>query len=159
MILSIIVAASENYVIGKDNKLLWHISADLKRFRSLTTGHSVIMGRKTYESIGKPLPNRRNIVISGNPSFTAPGCEMVNSIEQALELVEGEEEVFVIGGGSIYNKLWNKADRLYLTRVYTQIDGDTFIPEDLSLWREIVREDFKSDEKNEYDYSFINYIR
>lgn len=160
MTLSLIVAASENNVIGKDNGLIWHLSADLKRFKALTTGHSVIMGRKTFESIGKPLPNRRNIIISASLSIPVAGCEIVPSIDAALELVGSEEEAFVIGGGSVYRALWEKADRLYLTRVQVNVDGDTFIPEiQPSDWKEILRQEFSTDEKNEFNYSFIDYVR
>lgn len=158
--LSLIVAASENNVIGKDNGLIWHLSADLKRFKALTTGHSIIMGRKTFESIGKPLPNRRNIIISASLSIPVTGCEIVPSIDAALELVQREEEAFVIGGGSVYRALWEKADRLYLTRIQTNVEGDTFIPEiQSSDWKETLRQEFPADEKNEFNYSFINYVR
>ncbi len=159
MSISLIVAAAENNAIGKDNALLWHLSADLKRFKALTTGHPVIMGRKTFESIGKPLPNRRNIVISRSvPAIE--GCEVVVSVDEALALVKSGEEAFIIGGGSIYKALWDKADRLYLTSVKTALEGDTFIPEvKLDEWEEVKREDFDADEKNEFGYSFIDYVR
>lgn len=160
MILSIIVAASENNVIGRDNSLIWHLSADLKRFKALTTGNTVVMGRKTFESIGKALPNRRNIVISRNPEFVAEGCEVVRSVESALEIAQDDPQVFVIGGGSIYRKLWDRANRLYLTQVHTDVEGDTFIPAvDVAVWREIKREFHWADEKNEFNYSFIDYQR
>ncbi len=160
MQLSIIVAASENNVIGRDNALIWHLSSDLKHFKALTTGHAVLMGRKTFESIGRALPNRRNIVISRNPLFVAKGCETAASVEEALALAAGEEEVFVIGGGRIYNELWGRADRLYLTRVHTEAEGDTFIPAvDERQWQEVGRQDFKAGEKDDYDYSFIDYRR
>lgn len=158
--LSIIVAASENHIIGRDNQLIWHLSADLKRFKTLTTGHTLIMGRKTFESIGKALPNRRNIVISGNPLFRAEGCTVAGSIEEALTAAGAEEEVFIIGGASLYREFWDRADRLYLTLVHTVTEGDVCIPAvDARQWQEISREDFKADEKNEFDYSFINYRR
>ena len=159
MSISLIVAAAENNAIGKDNALLWHLSADLKRFKALTTGHPVIMGRKTFESIGKPLPNRRNIVISRSvPAIE--GCEVVASVDEALALVKAGEEAFIIGGGSIYKALWDKADRLYLTSVKTALEGDTFIPEvKPDEWEEVKREDFDADEKNEFGYSFIDYVR
>lgn len=159
MAISLIVAAAENNAIGKDNALLWHLSADLKRFKSLTSGHPVIMGRKTFESIGKPLPNRRNIVISRSLS-ALDGCEVVASVEEALALVNDGEEAFIIGGGSVYRALWQKAARLYLTAVKTRLEGDTFIPEIRpEEWKEISREDFSADEKNEFGYSFIDYVR
>lgn len=160
MTLSIIVAASENNVIGHNNNLIWHLPADLKHFKVLTTGHSIIMGRKTFESIGKALPNRRNIVITSQKDYQAPGCELVADIPAALAKVREEEEAFIIGGGTIYNALWNQADRLYLTRVHTVSTGDISIPEvDTQVWQEIKREDFEPDEKNEYAYSFIDYCR
>ncbi len=160
MVLSIIVAAAENNVIGRDNGLVWRLSADLKRFKALTTGHTILMGRKTYESVGKALPNRRNIVISRNPDYKAEGCEVVRSVEEALELTKGENEVFVTGGGTIYKELWGKADRLYLTVVHQECEGDTLIPSvDPNQWKEVFREAHEADEKNEFDYTFINYER
>lgn len=160
MILSIIVAAAENDVIGKDNNLIWRLSADLKRFKALTTGHAIIMGRKTFESIGKALPNRRNIVISRNPDFFAEGCDVVCGIQEALNLVAHEELVFIIGGGSMYEALWEKADFLYLTKVHTVVHGDTVIPAISAVdWQEVKCENYPADEKNEFDYSFIDYIR
>lgn len=160
MILSIIVAVAENQVIGNNNDLIWHISADLKHFKQLTSGHTVVMGRKTFESIGKPLPNRRNIVISRNPDFHPEGCEMALSIEEALRLAENEEEVFIIGGGTIYREMWDKADRLYLTLVHTVAEGDTSVPAvDPKLWQLVERQDFKAGEKDDFDYSFVNYRR
>lgn len=160
MVLSIIVAAAENNVIGRDNGLVWRLSADLKRFKALTTGHTILMGRKTYESVGKALPNRRNIVISRNPEYKAEGCEVVRGVEEALELTKGEDEVFVTGGGTIYKELWDRADRLYLTVVHRVCEGDTVIPPvDPDKWKEISREVHQADEKNECDYTFINYER
>lgn len=158
--ISIIVAAAENNVIGNNNALIWHISADLKHFKQLTTGHTVVMGRKTYESIGKALPNRRNIVISRNSDFHPEGCVVVSGIDEALQLTTDEEEVFVIGGGTIYREMWDKADRLYITLVHTVAEGDTSIPEiDRTRWKVVSREDFKAGEKDDYDYSFIDYQR
>ena len=160
MILSIIVAAAENRVIGRDNGLVWRMSSDLKHFKALTTGHSIIMGRRTFESVGRALPNRRNIVITRNANYVAEGCEVVHSVEKALELTREEEEVFVTGGGTIYEYLWKQADRLYLTIVHTSAEGDTVIPEvSLEDWEEVSRERFPADEKNEYAYSFVNYER
>lgn len=160
MTLSIIVAAAENRVIGHNNNLVWQLSSDLKHFKNITTGHSVIMGRKTFESMGKALPNRRNIVITRNKDYAAPGCEIVADIDAALQLVEKEEEAFIIGGGTIYRETWDKADKLYLTRVHTSPVGDIVIPEvDPSQWQETAREAHTADEKNEYDYTFIEYRR
>ncbi len=160
MTLSIIVAAAENGVIGHNNNLIWHLSSDLKHFKNITTGHTVIMGRKTFESMGKALPNRRNIVITANKAYTAPGCEIVPDIESALQLAAQEEEAFIIGGGTIYRAIWEKADKLYLTRVHTAPTGDISIPEvKASEWQEISREAHPADEKNEYDYTSLEYRR
>ena len=160
MTLSIIVAAAENGVIGHNNNLIWHLSSDLQHFKNITTGHTVIMGRKTFESMGKALPNRRNIVITANKAYTAPGCEIVPDIESALQLAAQEEEAFIIGGGTIYRAIWEKADKLYLTRVHTAPTGDISIPEvKASEWQEISREAHSADEKNEYDYTFLEYRR
>lgn len=160
MILSLIVAAAENNVIGRDNALIWHLSDDLKRFKRLTTGHAVLMGRKTFESIGKALPRRRNVVISRNPDFRAPGCEHAGSPEAALKMLQEEEEVFVIGGGSVYRELWKRADRLYLTLVHTLAEGDVSIPAVIPAeWRLVARQDFKAGERDDFDYSFLDYRR
>jgi len=158
MTLSIIVAIAENGVIGKGNNLLWHISEDLKRFKKLTSGHSIIMGRKTFESIGKPLPNRRNIVISRNTSIHAEGCEIANSIENALKLTQNEDEVFVIGGGQIYKQALPLANKLYLTRVHADYDGDTFFPSvDTATWKLVSEE--KGNPTTGPGYTFQNFVR
>lgn len=161
--LSIIVAVSENGVIGKDNQLLWRLSADLKYFKNLTSNHAVIMGRKTYESIGKPLPNRINIVISGNNSFSAERIEVVSSLEKAIEKAQNllpNDEIFIIGGGSIYKQALSIADKIYYTEVKTNIEGDTFFPKlDSETWKEVSRISYQADEKNEFDYAFVIYER
>lgn len=160
MILSLIVAAAENNVIGKDNGLIWHLPADLKHFKTLTTGHPIVMRRRTFQSIGKALPNRRNVVITHNPAFCAEGCECYSDIADALEALRAETEVFIIGGGTLYNALWEKADRLYLTRVHTRVEGDTFIPEvKATQWTEVNRTEVVADEKNEFACSFLTYER
>jgi len=128
MKLSIIVAIAKNGVIGGNNGLLWHIPEDLKHFKKITSGHSIIMGRKTFESIGKPLPHRRNIVVTRNPSFNADGIEIANSLDKALDLVRDESEVFIIGGGEIYKQALPIADKLYVTRVHESYEGDTYFP-------------------------------
>lgn len=153
--INIIVAASLNNVIGKDNKLLWRQSADLKRFKELTTGKTVVMGRKTYDSIGKPLPNRRNIVIT-RQQIEIPGCEVVHSIEEALKL---DDEIFILGGGEIYQKSIILADKIFFTRILTEIEGDTYFPQLGDEWIEESKEGFSKDEKNQFDYQFINYVR
>lgn len=167
--ISIIVSISDNGAIGKNNELLWKQSADLKRFKDITTGHPVIMGQKTYESIGKLLPNRMNIIISDDPKFTPPyGAYLVRSIEQAMGmpknfkngLKESDEEIFIIGGGSIYKQFLPHAQKLYVTKIHINIDGDTYFPDiDENEWEIIFKEDHKKDDKNEYDYTYEIYER
>jgi dihydrofolate reductase len=151
--LAIIVAIAHNRVIGKDGKLPWHISEDLKRFKRLTTGHAVLMGRKTFESIGRPLPNRRNVVISSTPR---PGVETYRTVAEALEALKDQEKVFVIGGGQLYACLLDSVDELYLTLVDKNIEGDTFFPPYEQLlgtrFREVVREEHEG-------YRFVDYQR
>ncbi|MDQ1769918.1 dihydrofolate reductase [Labilibaculum sp. A4] len=160
MNVSIIVAVSRNQVIGKDNQLIWKLSADLKRFKALTTGHTIIMGRKTFESIGKPLPNRTSVIITRQADYVAEGCVVVNSLEEALEKFSDQEEVFIIGGGTIYQEALAKANKIYYTKVHKDFEGDTFFPVlDLKEWKSVNREDCFPDEKNEVPYSFIDYIR
>lgn len=154
MTISIIVAMAENRVIGVDNTLPWHLPGDMKWFRRHTLGKPVVMGRKTYESIGRPLPERTNIVVTRNPDYWAPGCQVVPSIEAALEAA-GEGEVMVLGGADLYRQILPRADRLYLTLVHAQVMGDALFPEnDWSQWQEIERQDCERDERNPYDYSF-----
>ena len=158
MTISIIVAAAENNVIGGNNQLLWRLPNDMKWFKATTTGNTVIMGRKTFDSMGRALPNRRNIIISRNPQLRIEGCEVVASLDNALQLVANEKEVFIIGGGEIYKQAWNKADKLYLTRVHTQKEGDTVIPEiTADQWTEESCEQHPVDDKHPYAYSFIVY--
>jgi dihydrofolate reductase len=158
MIISLVVAVSSNNVIGKNNQLIWHLPADLKHFKQITTGHTVFMGRKTFDSIRKPLPNRKNVVISRSVT-EIDGCEVAPSLEEALKLAS-EEEVFIIGGAEIYRQALTIADRIYLTRIHHDFEGDTFFPEiDSQLWQETEREDFLPDEKNKFAYSFITYHR
>jgi dihydrofolate reductase len=155
--IKIIVATSKNKVIGNNNKLIWKLSSDLKRFKELTTGHPVVMGRKTYESIGRPLPNRRNIIITRNLEYEADGCEIVSSLEEALLLTKSD--CFIIGGGEIYKQSLEVADKIYLTLVHKDFEGDTKFPELGKEWATIDTKDFESDDKNEYNYSFIEYDR
>lgn len=163
MIVSIIVAASENNVIGKDNQLIWKLSSDLQYFKKTTTGHTILMGRKTFDSIGRALPNRTNIVISRNENYTAEGCIKAQSIDQALILVPANEsEVFITGGGEIYKQALDKGlvEKIYITKVKTIIDGDTFFPEiNNSEWELISEEEHTADEKNQFDFSFQVWIR
>jgi len=159
MIVSDVVAISENHVIGKDNKLLWYLPRDLKHFKDITTGHAIIMGRKTYDSVGKPLPKRRNIIVT-RQDITIEGCEVVNSIEAALALCAGEEEVFIVGGAEIYKLALHLTNRIYLTIVHKNFDGDSFFPEiNKQEWKEVLREDHQPDEKNSLPYSFITLER
>ena len=157
--LSIIVAVARNGVIGDKNALLWHISEDMRFFRRTTSGHPVIMGRKTYESLGRPLPNRQNVVISRTIQ-EIEGCTVVGSLEQAIALFPAEEEVFIIGGAQIYALALEVADRFYLTRVEHDYQGDTSFPAwDESKWKLLSREEFESGEKYPYPFAFELYER
>ncbi|MFW0716623.1 dihydrofolate reductase [Pedobacter sp. N23S346] len=154
--LSIAVATGENREIGKNNQLLWHMPADLKFFKQTTSGHTIIMGRKTFDSVGRPLPNRRNIVISRDASLKIEGVEVVNSFEEALEITKKEEKpVFIVGGAEIYRQALPKTDLLYLTTIHHQFDADTFFPEiNRNEWDVVSSDSHKADEKNKYDYTF-----
>ncbi len=155
MIISIITAMDENQLIGKDNGLPWKLPADLQFFKRVTMSKPIIMGRKTFESIGRPLPGRKNVVITRDESFDAEGCEVVFSLNDALSRVENADEVMVIGGANIYQQFLPQADRLYLTRVEGKFDGDAWFPEiDFENWELVEKEEHKADEKNEADYSF-----
>ncbi|HEY4195241.1 MAG TPA: dihydrofolate reductase [Mucilaginibacter sp.] len=159
MIVTIVVAIAENNAIGKNNQLLWYLPADLKHFKNITAGHTVIMGRKTYDSVGKPLPNRRNIIIT-RQDITIEGCEVVKSIEDALALCAGDEEVFIIGGAEIYKQSIHLTNRIYLTIVHQKFDADSFFPEiNYDEWLQTGREDHQPDEKNKLPYSFITLER
>jgi len=158
--IALIAAMTENRVIGRENRLPWRLSADLRRFKSLTMGKPVIMGRKTYESIGKPLPGRSNIVVTRDRDYRAQGCRVVHSLEQALEAAAGHDEVMVIGGAQLYRQTLDRAERMYLTLVKTELDGDTLFPQiEMRHWRELERESHRADEKNEYDYDFVTLER
>ena len=153
----IIVATSKNKVIGDSNSLIWHLPADLKRFKELTTGNSIVMGRKTYESIGRPLPNRRNIIITRDVKYDVEGCEVVNSLEEGLMICNNN--CFIIGGGEIYKQSMSIADQIYLTLVHEDFEGDTEFPEIGSEWKMVTSQDFEPDEKNKHKYSFIEYMK
>lgn len=156
MTISIVAAMAENRVIGRHNQLPWHLPADLKHFRRLTMGKAVLMGRKTFESIGKPLAGRTNIIITRNPRFQADKCAVVHSIEEAFTAVKTGEELMVIGGASFYEQALPLADHMYLTLVHTTPRGDAFFPQyNEEEWREIERSDYEADDANPYPYSFI----
>jgi len=159
--ISIIVAIAQNNAIGKDNQLLWHIPEDLKRFKALTTGHTIVMGKRTFESLPlRPLPNRRSVVITDIPGEQIQGCEMAYSIDDAISKMEEGRENFIIGGGMVYKQFMPLADKLYLTIVHKDFEADTFYTEiDYTQWKEIAREDVSANESLGFDYSYITYER
>ena len=160
MKISIVVAMASNGVIGRDNELPWHLPADLQHFKKTTMGKPILMGRKTWESIGRPLPGRTNVVITRDTAYRAEGCVVVNSIDAALEASSGQDEVMVIGGADFYRQVLPLADTIYLTRIHATISGDTCFPElNVADWREVERSDHAADEKNLHDYSFIRLER
>lgn len=157
--ITIVVAIASNYAIGKNNQLLWHLPKDLKHFKDITAGGTVIMGRKTFDSVGKPLPKRRNIVIT-RKTVEIEGCEVVNSVGAALALCKTEDEVFIVGGAEIYRQTMPLVNRIYLTIVHHSFEADTFFPEiDYKEWKEIEKEDHETDEKHQFAYSFITLER
>ena len=158
--LTIIAAVSINNVIGNNNKLIWRLSNDLRRFRDLTTNHSVIMGRKTFESLPEPLPNRDNIVITRDTNYSKPGIQVCSSIEDAISLTKKDIQPFIIGGGEIYSQTINIVDKIELTRVHKEFDGDAYFPEiPLDIFELINEENHNSDLENEFDYSYLTYIK
>ena len=160
MIVSLVLAMAENRVIGREGKLPWHLPADLQHFKKLTLDHTVIMGRKTFEEIRHPLANRRNVVISRDPGFQPRGVTVVPSLKEALALGATEKEVFVIGGGEIFQLALPRADRLYLTLVHAQVPGDTFFPAlDQTAWALEEEERHEADERHAYPFSFRRYRR
>ena len=155
MQLSIIVAMDINRVIGRGGALPWHISSDLKNFKKITMGKPILMGRKTHDSIGKPLPGRENIILTNNKKYSAEGCIVKNTLDDVYLYCEKQLELVVMGGAILYSQTLDKADKLYITEVNASVNGDTFFPEyKSSQWREISRESFNADENNEFDYSF-----
>lgn len=158
--LSLIVAVAQNGIIGTGGTMPWHISEDFAHFKAVTLGHSVIMGRKTYESIGRPLPRRRNIVITRNTELQIEGCEMASSLEAAIGMCVGEEEVFVIGGGEVYRQAMPLATNLYITYVGIRAEGDTRFPDiDPAVWREVRREEWECGKDFAYPFAFVDYER
>ena len=162
MIKIIMAAKAKNNVIGKDNDLVWHLPADLKFFKQTTKGHTLIMGRKTFESLGNPLPHRDSWIVTRNKDFSAAGITTFHDLHQAIEAAEksGLETVFILGGGEIYRQSMDIADKLILTEVHEDFDGDSFFPEiDKSVWMETSREEHQADEKNKYNFAFVQYER
>ena len=158
MNLSIIVAMSKNRVIGKDNKMPWHLSSDLKNFKKITIGKTIIMGRLTYDSIGKPLPERKNIVLSRN--LIDPDVFIFDNFEEVLNFTKDEDEVFIIGGQDIYSQTIDKVNKLYLTTIDANIEGDKYFPEiDISKWKKIRSENFSKDQNNTHDFVSELYIK
>jgi len=158
--LTIIAAIANNNVLGKDNQLIWHLPADLKRFKQTTSGHAVIMGRKTFDSLGKALPNRTNIIVTRNKNYSATGCIMAHSLTEAITLAKADDNPFILGGAEIYKQAIAVADVLDLTFVHHTFEGDAFFPEiDTNIWKETLRQDCKADAKNKYDYSFVRFVR
>jgi dihydrofolate reductase len=161
MKISLIVAMAKNRVIGDNGAMPWHLSADLKKFRQITTGFPIVMGRKTYQSIGRPLPNRTNIIISRDNSFQAEGCIVFNDLQNGLDhACQLADQVFVIGGATLYEALLPVADTLYLTQIHQDFTGDTLFPAfDSKEWQEVAREDYHDDASVDFSYSFLQFTR
>lgn len=160
--LSIIVAKAKNNIIGKENKLVWRLPADLQHFKEITTGHTIIMGRKTFESLGKTLPNRKHIVFSQNPDFKVKeeNVQVVHSMLEIQEYIQNEEENFVIGGAMIYNLLMPHVSKMYVTEIEEEFEGDCFFPRiNTEIWKEISREKGPKNEENNLDYDYVTYER
>nr|AIA16758.1 Dihydrofolate reductase [uncultured bacterium]AIA16790.1 Dihydrofolate reductase [uncultured bacterium] len=157
----IVVAVAKNGVIGGHNQLPWHLTADLKHFKLLTLGHPTIMGRKTFESIGRALPGRHNIVITRDPNFTAPDCTLTHSLEAAIDIAtkDNPERICIIGGGQIFQQALPLTDTIYITYVDAEPEGDIYFNINVDDWREISREDHMADEKNPSNYSFVQLVR
>ncbi len=156
--ISLIYATSENHVIGKDNKIPWHIPTDLAYYKKMTLGHPIIMGSRTHDGIGRPLPGRQNIVLSSDPNYKAAGVQVAHSLEQALDIAESDD-VFVIGGAQVFASALPVASRIYETRVHATMDGDTFFDPDLSHWLLESSEPHKANDRDQYDFTFNVYER
>ena len=160
MKISLIVAMASNRAIGLNNQMPWHLSADLKKFKQITMGSPILMGRKTYESIGRPLPGRINIIISRNSSYQQDNCLVFDNVEKALASCQKYDEIFIIGGATFYEVMLAKADTLYLTQIHKTFDADTFFPEiNPQEWKEVTREDITDDQSVDFSYSFIKLER
>ena len=158
--ISIIVAVAENNVIGKDNDLIWKLPRDMKHFKETTTGHYIIMGRKTFESNGRPLPNRTNVIITRDKNYKAEGCVVVHSLEDAIKEAKDDPEAFIIGGGVVYKMAIPLVDRIYLTRIHHSFEGDTYFPEiNMEEWNITDQREFEPDEKNKYPFTILTLDR
>ncbi|MDC0177647.1 dihydrofolate reductase [Polaribacter sp.] len=158
--ITMIAAIAKNNALGKDNDLIWHLPSDLKRFKKTTSGHHILMGRNTFESIGKPLPNRTTIIITRNKNYSKEGCLVAHSLEEAIQMAAKDAAIYIIGGAQIYKEAIDKklVDTLDITQVHHEFEADVFFPIiDLDYWEETKRVDFEADEKNKYNYSFITY--
>lgn len=160
LMITIIAAIANKNALGKNNDLIWHLPADLKRFKKTTSGHHIIMGRNTFESIGKPLPNRTTVIITRNKNYKVLGCVVVHSLKEALEVAKTDDSPFIIGGAQIYEQALSIADRLDITEVHHSFEADAFFPNiDSNNWKEESRMYFEADEKNKYNYSFVRYAK
>jgi dihydrofolate reductase len=162
MRISIIAAVAENCIIGRGGKLPWHLSDDLRRFKRLTMGHTIVMGRRTWESIGRPLPGRRTVVVSRQPQYRIEGIEVAASLDEALRIADAadDDEVFIVGGAELYREALSRADRFHLTRVHAAVTGDANFPDvDWRQWRLVESEEHRSDDRNDFRHSFETYER
>lgn len=160
MDISIIVAVAENNVIGNDNQLIWHIPGDLKRFKALTMGHHIIMGRKTWESIGRPLPGRTSVVVTRNKNYQAKGAQVVHSLDEAIRFASADSEVFIIGGGQLYNQALPLANKLYLTKIHRSYEGDVSFPTiSMREWTEVNSEIGKPTDTDGLEYTYVDLVR
>lgn len=158
--ITLIAAAAENNALGKDNQLVWHLPDDFKRFKQITSGHYIIMGRKTFESFPKPLPNRTHVIITRQKNYTVDDCIVVNSIEEAIKVCPKDEEVFIIGGADIYNQSIDFAEKIELTRVHANFEADAFFPEiNLNNWKLTFEEKHTQDEKHNFDFTFQTFVK
>ncbi|WP_298140466.1 dihydrofolate reductase [Flavobacterium sp.] len=156
----LIAAVAENNALGKDNQLVWHLPNDFKRFKTLTSGHYIIMGRKTFESFPKPLPNRTHIIITRQKNYKHEGCFIASSLEKAIEMAPKNEDVFIIGGGEIYKQSIEIADKIEVTKVHATFEADTYFPDiDLDKWKLVLEEHHKKDDKHNFDFTFQTYLK
>jgi dihydrofolate reductase len=158
--ITLIAAVAQNNALGKDNQLLWHLPDDFKRFKNITSGHYIIMGRKTFDSFPKPLPNRTHVIITRQKEYKPEGCIVVNSLEEAIQSCPKQEDIFIIGGGEIYKQSIAIADKIDITRVHNSFEADTFFPEiEIEKWQLIFEEFHSKDERHDFDFTFQTYVR